>query len=616
MSAASSPPPPKVRMKQVVTGVLITAMVIGLVMAILLLRGARVSDEGLNHYVPLGYQRQVLSMLERPETETQPRQEGPLQYQPSQAGGDAFQPEWGSLNFEDSAANPGQRKFFELSKRLQNDIEMFNETGDGFFQVGRGGGVIIAPYFHNFALPYPLPNPLRYTIAMAGENLPSLVGEKLYFGFAPLDPGHSASATEIQSIPRSSWAGLSPASPPHQYRGPAMELRGKDGIIVRLAMTGDFVQMEIIDTVETAIFLNGERINRSGSDAVKRFLKRAETMPPEILRHPNAAPLLDGDRLRIVFQENGDVVALRYGRYSGGLVTRTWMENGRPVTEVDPELEKELPYVGQLHRAMNRYAENHPNPATLGQPNFRLTIDRDLNRSISNVFFPYVRNFDARLASLPNTLMEPACVAVVDATTGDVLALPSYPAAEDLELLRSRARNKSLPGLSDAKLRRLAYNQNLLTVPIGSTTKPLLASAIWETYPELRRLVVNESGSSRSSLYGYRFFKPYSTVARGPVDPTRFLQVSSNDYTINLAMLTLAKQVRLDSKGNPIFPGGRADFSEFLSGDLIKGGLYRPRELPAFPKLAECWDVSLVRGLGAGSAADWNRGLLEPVFQQ
>lgn len=599
----TSLPIPQIHQRPLLTWVAGGAVLLCLIAAVLFVAGANLEERGTNYYVPEGYRRNVLTMakvnaIRHDRTApTDPRQ---------------IMHPWGRMIFDETNANRRQEKFYEESKRLQSDLRDFNETGGGFFETRLDGKIYITRQFHNFALPYPKPPVWRGSFSLAGEKLPSLVSEGLYLGFSVTDEDGTATAEDYMDLHLDDWSQAAANQTHHRAR--AFVLYGDDSPLVRLALVGEHVVLELTNTQQCEVKLNGDVINAAGSEAVRKFLQRVEKMggvkPPK-----NAAPLHDGDRLRIRHKRTGREIALRYGRYAGGMVSRRWLEDGREVNLVDPELAADLPYFQQLQDALNRFVQEHPKPDQIGQPNIRLSIDRTLHGSVNRIFLDTVRDFDTRRSPVRNIQLEPASICIINALNGDVLAMPSYPSPADIAVMRQRAQTGSMSGVTEAKLNRLGLNQNLTLIPIGSTTKPLFASAVWETNPELSKLVIDEPKGGRSELLGYKLAGAYGTAGPRRVDSAGFLRMSSNDYTLHLGLLMLAKDVKIGAGGAPILPSGKADLSRFIRGDSIPGGLIRP-DVPAFPKMAECYDVGLVQDLAAGPSDRWEAGVLAPMLRQ
>ena len=595
-----TPPLPEIQHRSLLACLVGGGIILGLGAALLFLSNWQVDDSAPSYYQPRGYRSNVISMT----------RSGALRLDPALPG-DPNVREWGRLLLDESAASGKEQTFFRQSRRLQRDMEQFNENGGGFFEVKTDGAIGVARDFHNFALPYPRREPWAGSFTLRGDVLPSMVSPELYLGFAEIDEGGAPLASDYAVLTLKEWT--KPQGKGTHRRARAYEFRGADGQpLVRFRMHGQQIIMSLVDSAYCIVRLNGEPVNRPGSEPARNFLSR-KTEPP--INEGNTAPLLVGDRLRIQWMADKTEISFRYGQYSGGIVSRKWMEDGRNINVVDPELAAELPYLAELHEAMNRFVQRHPNPASLKQPDVRLSFDRGLHQSISRILFDSVRYFDARRSSVPNIENEPACVTVLNALTGEVLAMPSYPAPEDLERLHLKSISSPGAGLHTNRLRRLTMNQNLALIPIGSTTKPLLAAAIWDIYPELAKLTLDEPGGERRDLMGYRLSKGYSTVGPRHVDYKGFLRMSSNDYTIHLGLLTLAGKPKLNMDGQPVTTSDGMDFSQFIRGDQIPGGLLRP-DLPVFPKFAELFDIALATDFSEDTGARWDPGVLTTLLRQ
>jgi hypothetical protein len=120
----------------------------------------------------------------------------------------------------------------------------------------------------------------------------------------------------------------------------------------------------------------------------------------------------------------------------------------------------------------------------------------------------------------------PAAITVMDARTGQVLALASYPASASQGAGTRRA---------------WEANQNFVNLAIGSAAKPLLSSAILEIWPELASLQIQapESGA-HDNLLGLHIAPALNEEAAfggGWINFDDYLQRSSNIYAATLMML-------------------------------------------------------------------------------
>lgn len=123
----------------------------------------------------------------------------------------------------------------------------------------------------------------------------------------------------------------------------------------------------------------------------------------------------------------------------------------------------------------------------------------------------------------------PAAITVMDAKTGQVLALASYPA---------------IPAQGSGTRRAWEQNQNFVNLPIGSAAKPLLSSAILEIWPELSTLQIPAPVSgTHDNLLGLHIapvLNEEASFGGGWIGFDDYLQRSSNIYAATLMMLATA----------------------------------------------------------------------------
>ena len=560
-------------------------------------------------YSPKGYYERVKGMLAG----------GALRYTPPRelpAGERADGNMWGKITLDEGKAESKHKTFYEESRRLRLDLEQFNQDGPGGLFLLADGKPVVSRWAHNFELPYPQKAPFPGAFSFRGEEMPTLASEKVLLTFIETEESpDQIPARELEIVEGSRW--LTGRSK-NAYRAKGYDLLtpSGQGRVLGLKVSGEHVRLETpenrsaIDVHLNGIPLNRENLSAEESAGLDEIRKRAKNMPP------NWYQLEVGDRLLVRIR--GDETVFRFGRLAGGLVNRSWMENGKEINKVDPELAREIPYLEQLHDAAHRFVARHPDPESLKSPNIRLTLDRGLHRSLRTELFNFVEVFDAKYSAEKEIERQPAAISVIDALTGDVLAMPSYPSPDRLDELLQLQNSGRLARFSDAEKRRLGRNQNLLRVPIGSTTKPLLATAIWNEYPELRRLVVDEPAESIRVVSGYDLKIPMATITNArTVGPEQFLEKSSNAYTASLYLATLAdrKSYRIDRKGYLRGNDGGVDYSEFIRKGLIVGGLGN-RPHPGNAKLSELFNVDLNTDWTAEHTRGLDPSLLEPMLRE
>lgn len=185
-------------------------------------------------------------------------------------------------------------------------------------------------------------------------------------------------------------------------------------------------------------------------------------------------------------------------------------------TEMDHLVQQngEQPDLGASARARNR--------AVLGA-NVTTSLDADLQtalqRKLEDFVAPGLRHEGGRGF--------PAAITVMDAKTGQVLALASYPA-----------------NASQGAGTRRAWeaNQNFVNLPIGSAAKPLFSSAILEIWPELSTLAIpGYASGEHDNLLGLHIAPSLNEEGSyGDLNWVTFndyLQRSSNIYAATLMML-------------------------------------------------------------------------------
>lgn len=367
---------------------------------------------------------------------------------------------------------------------------------------------------------------------------------------------------------------------------------------------------------------------------------------PEVIL--NGCPVRQGERLRL---DSGD--ALRLVSRSGGLDERFLVDSGERagllsfVSTVNGEerrqtVARRLPLAGQLvaaidtavvsgsqrTRGADRSAGGEGDTAALPSEEFdvHLTVDAFSNDLLTRRLEEFARE---RYGRRPLR----AAVTFLDAESGRVQALASYPTPSSLDRLQLRR---------EGDREALGLNHNFLMHPVGSTAKPFLAAAALATRPELASLELRcfAGGTAPPELLGYplgRYNLPGDCAASlddGTVDLTDFLTVSSNRYMLYLGLLAMADWEGPVPRPDRGAPEARRTLTE-LDRYRISGTVQteRPRlpivkaETVDATELGDVADQQLFRELRAlfdlsyqyragGSAERLERELWQPVLDQ
>ncbi len=157
---------------------------------------------------------------------------------------------------------------------------------------------------------------------------------------------------------------------------------------------------------------------------------------------------------------------------------------------------------------------------------FRASLDGQLQPALQ-------RGLESFVDALPlnhNDRPRIAAALIMDATTGEVLGMASYPRAK---------LGESIDPLDAQRRSELRTNYNLEALPIGSAAKPLLAAAILTDQPGLAKLQIAGRSGPVADLLGLRLssvFEGDSKVSR--VDFDHFIQNSDNAYAASLLLLS------------------------------------------------------------------------------
>jgi hypothetical protein len=124
-----------------------------------------------------------------------------------------------------------------------------------------------------------------------------------------------------------------------------------------------------------------------------------------------------------------------------------------------------------------------------------------------------------------------AAAVVVDAFSGAVLALPTYPNDKALD---------AFTGITPVERRRLLENQNFPLHPVGSAAKPFLTAAILNRYPFMAGFTVAAHGDEQhETAGGWSLPRSFEDRAHGRLALDDYLKVSCNKYFVDFATVAL-----------------------------------------------------------------------------
>lgn len=468
------------------------------------------------------------------------------------------------LVFHAKKANAEELLFYQQTPLLRRDMKRFNEEASGFFSLHRmkdsSMKVVVDAHAHD--VPLSVPGGMqKLKIEISGAEVPVLgrAGLELMF-----DPPLAGAENETRFLKSADWL-----TGEHHHQAVAFLLQDDSTNVLLLSQVkaGQIV-LKSLDAQGVKIQINGVALNRAD---------KAQANAEQLL--------VEGDRVQITLR-SGAQTALRFGLMRGGLHFGGGSELGSPL----------LAQATQAVRALQSRSG-----ITVSAALAPFTLDLRLQAQLEKTLQSTVTRLNGELRRrVPDVDLRPACITVLDALNGEALALASYPDAAKLERWDAASKSGEDIGLKDWQLEALHRNQNLQRIPIGSTTKPMLATAIWETAPALRKLQVN-GGPTTTTMYGHVFDgmnNPSEGTHWGPVE---WLQKSSNPYTLAayLAALAPADSYSLDSQGILHQKGGKLDLSRYVMKKDADGRDMKPDFFlegsvpPVNVKLRECFDIAL-----------------------
>jgi len=215
-----------------------------------------------------------------------------------------------------------------------------------------------------------------------------------------------------------------------------------------------------------------------------------------------------------------------------------------------------FPMAYALGRAMDR---NQALGAAVSQT-LALSIDMELQRALQSVVSVFAQRHGGLYRNDP-LRSRAIAVTVLDPMTGEVLALPSWPAPDP----NDPGFENLLEQASTSQLYRMITNPNLRRHAIGSTFKPLLFAALatkLEPAFDLERLVVNQRPQQQQTQLAGIQIEPWDNEdPAGQIGAADYLIHSRNPYQVTIGMLGTI--LTLEDLGRVLVPAAAAPELEY-----------------------------------------------------
>jgi hypothetical protein len=414
---------------------------------------------------------------------------------------------------------------------LRNDVDQFNSGEHWIFKIENQQIRRIDSTGHNVLLPYGelkrWDGTLRYR--PSSSHAASLRGVGVDIEVL----GLTRPLLQHFSPEEISLRGDLASEPVSRARGEVINVFGKPGV--------PGVYLGKLHLADEKIVVN----NRNSPSTVAMTIS-GNRLPPG-----NRAWLEPGDLLKLEW---------RTGNLSRSHYALLWSEGGRSADAIStpcainggwkrcPE-EPSVPLAKDVIAALNAGVSSR---TAHGRNDFDviLTLDRDLNEDVQAALERDRRTPSSAPAGekAAHRRAARAAVTVMDAMTGEILALASYPTKTALARV----------GLPETAQARLLRNHNFSRMPVGSVAKVLFGAAIIDADPRLLTLRLHQHGGEAvDSVAGIHVeppieSHPVNTDADGTVGFREFIGQSSNEYAA--VLLTLATATRAGSP-LPTFTG-------------------------------------------------------------
>lgn len=411
---------------------------------------------------------------------------------------------------------------------LLGDVEEFNSGENWIFGIENQQIKSVDTTRHNVLLPYSVIESWRGSLRYRGNRTleGSLRGIGVDIRLDALTRNLFDQARPQEVVIR----GNSQPEPLNRARGEVVNIYGQPRVYLgKVHLVGD------------KIVIN----NRKPPDTVSMSVSGSP------LPQGNRAWLAPGDLLKLTWAQS----ASKFSRYA-----LLWSEGGISADVISapcgingqwsrcPE-EASLPFASDVIASLDSGMLNK-SPRTPNNFDVVMTLDRELHENVQSALERDRRQPpDAPTRGIEARQRETrAAVTVMDAMTGEILALASYPTKNALARV-------DLPAEDEARLLR---NHNFSRRPVGSVAKVLFGAAILDADPRLATLQLRQHSSDAVETVAGIHIKPpveshpVNVGADGVVDFREFIEQSSNEYAA--VLLTLASATR-KSAPLPTFTG-------------------------------------------------------------
>ncbi|MDO8608852.1 MAG: hypothetical protein Q7R40_20155 [Phaeospirillum sp.] len=431
----------------------------------------------------------------------------------------------GQVRLDDAYQNDKssiQHRFYEGS-HLKRDVQAFNEgDANDRFIITSNALVGVDEYAHNIELPLAENASWLGTLSYRPQTSRYMVldGNQSVIRLHPV----TKTLSNLHRSPELDLHSRSVEIPRREIDGQAVEIRGDGGTTFAKTFTiGDRgVVLNLGTSDMTGVRINGVSVESGGH----------------------------GERF-----QNGDLVRVQWRQqnkpYSYELYVAAQTDGAQTISSFHWANGKQKrvpfntnpPFGSDVATAVTRALQQADRN---GQPFIkdRRSTTEDLNLTLSPTLHLEIqrqlRDFLKKKGLNGSTR---AAVTVMDATSGEILALASYPTKADLH------------GVDSVDQARLLRNHNFSALPIGSAAKPLFAAAIFADprYSHLQSLEVKGASPRQAdstcksrefdSVLGINIYKICDLSRMGHqqwIDFDTFIETSSNKYAA--ALLTLAAE--------------------------------------------------------------------------